>query len=98
MLALVDNTVLSNFALVDEVLNEFASGVTSHRLPPTDLSCLMRLTLSEMEEAVRFSLRRQLGLGDAACLAVAFFRGGSVFTDDRSARKVATQMQVTIHP
>jgi hypothetical protein len=52
--------------------------------PPTDLTCLSHLTLNAIESELRLGLRSQLGLGEAACIAVAYIRRGLSFSSNRA--------------
>lgn len=110
---LLDNTVLSNFALVKsihllteafgteisttpQVISEFNNGMSKGRLPETHLHWLEILNLKTEEEALFKELLARVNSGEAACLAVAFERGGLILTDDRDARKLAAQLKIPI--
>jgi hypothetical protein len=83
MLALLDNTVLSNFAIVSrvdllhaaienaatvpQVLDEFHAGVLSGRIPPVDWSWLSVLSLTSEEQALFAKIALHLNKGEAAC-------------------------------
>ncbi len=112
MLILLDNTVLSNFAVihrvdllrtalgeaasVPQVLDEFRAGVLNGRVPPVDWSWLSILNLTSEEQALFAKIALHLNDGEAACLAVAVLRGGQIVTDDRDAREIAAQMRVSV--
>lgn len=113
MIALLDNTVLSNFALTDridllqaafanavsiteQVAAEFHAGVAGSRLPQTDLSWLPVLRLTKKELHLYEGLCKHLNAGEAACLAWAANKECIVFTDDRDARELASQMQIPV--
>ncbi|MCL5276158.1 MAG: DUF3368 domain-containing protein [Chloroflexi bacterium] len=112
MLALLDNAVLSNFAIVHradliraaieevatvpQVLDEFRAGVLISRVPPVDWSWLSVLTLTDEEQGLFEKLALHLNDGEAACLAVAAQRGGRIVTDDRDAREIAAKMRVSV--
>jgi predicted nucleic acid-binding protein len=112
MLALLDNTVLSNFAIVHRadliraaleeaatvthVLDEYRAGVLRNRVPPVDWSWLSVNTLTDEEQGLFEKLASHLNIGEAACLAVAATRGGRIVTDDRDAREIAAQMRVPV--
>jgi predicted nucleic acid-binding protein len=110
---ILDNTVLSNFALVGQidllpmafgsalatvpqVLAEFDEGVSFGRVPTTDWHWLRLLQLSPDEKVLEQQLRRSLGEGESACLAVAVKRSAQVLTDDRRARRVAGELGVAV--
>jgi predicted nucleic acid-binding protein len=92
MLPLLDNTVLSNFAIVDrvdllrtaleyaatvpQVIDEFHAGVLGGRVPQTDWSWLSVLNLTSEEQEQYVTIASHLNQGEAACLAVASQRGG----------------------
>jgi predicted nucleic acid-binding protein len=112
VITLLDNTILSNFALihrvdlirlalgeaatVEEAFAEHQAGVRLERIPASDWSWLTVLQLVGSERAEYERLRIFLNAGEAACLAVAGARGYRVFTDDRDARELAIQMQIPI--
>lgn len=112
-LVLLDNTVLSNFAniqqpmlikmalgdtvsTVQEVIDELKVGVEKGAIPDVNWAWLPILSMTHDEQATYRALLRRLNRGEAACLAVAFARGGRVLTDDRDARKIAVEMQIPI--
>ena len=102
---LLDNTVLSNFALVkqsDLVLRlwpdcnttadawrEYQAGVALGYLPKDTWTALPRIKLNETEDKIAQKLEKALGAGERTCIAVAKNRGGLFVTDDRKARLVA---------
>lgn len=108
---LIDNTVLSNFALVqrpelirlaliepvgatEDVVAELTKGIALGRLPACQWEWLEKVRMTE-EEVMQFTqLRRQLGKGEASCLAVAAQRKWKVATDDKDARKWAIRLHV----
>ena len=112
MLALLDNTVLSNFAIVHRVeliraaiedaatvplvLDEYRAGVRLGRVPPIDWSWLSVLTLTEKEQVLLATLKLRLNDGEAACLAVAAIRHARIVTDDHDAREIAAKMRVAV--
>lgn len=112
MLILLDNTVLSNFAIVrradllhtalekaatvPQVLNEFHAGTLNGRVPPVDWSWLSIIDLTTEEQLLFTRIALHLNDGEAACLAVAVSRRGQIITDDRDAREVAAQMRVSV--
>lgn len=112
MLILLDNTVLSNFAIVrradllhtalekaatvPQVLNEFHAGTLNGRVPPVDWSWLSIIDLTTEEQSLFTRIALPLNDGEAACLAVAVSRRGQIITDDRDAREVAADARVGI--
>jgi predicted nucleic acid-binding protein len=112
MLALLDNTVLSNFAIVrrtdllqqafdeaataSQVLDEYRAGVLIGRVPPIDWSWLPALALNDDEQPLFDRLMLGLNAGEAACLAIAATRNGRLVTDDRDAREFAAKMRVSV--
>ena len=110
---LLDNTVLSNFALIPridllieamgdristppQVINEFNEGIARGRLPQIGLDWLEIVSLEADEAALYQKLTGRLNAGEAACPAVAAYRGGRVLTDDRDARILAAQLKIPI--
>ncbi len=109
-LAVVDNTVLSNFAHIEKpdllqqaladltttpaVMMELAAGEQLGRLPVVDWTWLSVVTLTPDEETHANVLNETLGRGEAECIAMAKERSGLILTDDRDARKVAHSLDV----
>jgi len=111
---LMDNTVLSNFALAglldllrsfagnkgvttDHVLAEFSRGVEMGVLPESNLTWLRVVQLEgRSEEALFRSLRKELDIGEASCLAIAIARESDFLTDDRDARAIARREGVRL--
>ena len=109
---LIDNTVLSNFAFVerfellyqlfgdpivitDDVQQEFQAGnALGLFTDPQSEFNVIECTAEEKELMVSF--QNSLNAGEASCLAIAIIRGGRILTDDRDARKVAAQRQISI--
>ena len=106
MLVLLDNTILTNFALVgltailkelwgkriattEEVLEEYASGVESGKLPRVDWTHLKTVSLSSKEKILAISRFPKLGRGERSCLIVAIERDAMLTTDDQLARRAA---------
>jgi predicted nucleic acid-binding protein len=91
LLVLLDNTILTNFALVgltpilrelwgkraattEEVLEEYAAGVETGKLPRVDWTHLKTITLSSKERVLVISRFPNLGKGERSCLIVAIDR------------------------
>lgn len=110
--AVVDTTVLSNFAHVEQtrilsqafeqlvtvqaVWIELQVGITIGRIPPVDWSWL---SIVDLEPAVKITadrLARTLGQGESACIALAAANRWIVLTDDRDARRVALAEGVAV--
>jgi predicted nucleic acid-binding protein len=105
--AVIDNTLLSNFAHVQQprllaaafhqpmtvrpVMDELQVGVQIGRIPAVDWTWLEIVELDDQERMVAYVLTQTLGQGEAACIALAQVRGCIVLTDDRDARRVAQQ-------
>lgn len=112
MRAVVNNTVLSNFANVQradlvrqsfrdlgattEVLAELKAGERLHRLPICDWSWLKGIALTKEERAYAARLNKTVDAGEASCLAVALARGLIFLTDDRDARRLARLNRIAI--
>lgn len=109
---LLDNTVLSNFAVVqraDIVLSlwescattqaawrEFQAGIRLGRLPGNMWQALPVIVLNDSENEVANRLSNILGEGERSCIAVAENRKGLLVTDDRKARRIALEMGVKV--
>jgi predicted nucleic acid-binding protein len=110
--ALVDTTVLSNFAHVGQsqrlrlafddlavprsVMDELAEGERSGRVPVSDWGWLRVVELTDQETRRAVDFKQRLGAGEADCLAIAESRGWMVLTDDRDARKIAAAAGVAL--
>ena len=110
-LLLLDNTVLSNFALVrctelvigmeficvttQQAWREFWMGVAAQKLPSDAWAGLAVFDLTEVEREFWRNLP-SLGAGEASCLAVAYHRQAILATDDAKARKIARQWNLKI--
>lgn len=102
---LLDNTVLTNFALVDRaylgpdlwpgacttpaVKAEYAAGVQARDLNPDAWQRLNEVSPTLDERAFAERLRRRLGAGERSCIAVAHHRKGLFASDDYDARREA---------
>ena len=113
MITLLDNTVMSNFAVVErpdllriafddqlatsrQAFDELTTGVRRGKLPDLDWSWLPIWSL-QAEERLRYNqLLSNLNVGEAACLAMALYRGCQIVTDDRDARELAHQLQIPL--
>jgi len=109
---LLDNTVLSNFAHIDQhdlVMNlwlscattleawqEFRAGITIGKLPKNAWKGLALIELTANERDLSNDLSDALGLGERTCIAVAKYRNGMFVTDDRKARQVALELEVKV--
>jgi predicted nucleic acid-binding protein len=102
-LVILDNTVLSNFAMVQrtdlvtgiwqncattpDAWNEFMTGVTLKRIPARTWKGLHVVELSPKEIEFQHHLP-SLGRGEGTCLAVAYNRKAILATDDQKARRI----------
>ena len=109
---LPDNTVLSNFAYIDqhdlvmdlwssctttlEAWHEFQTGITIGKLPKNAWKGLSPIELTTNERELSNGLSNMLGLGESTCIAVAIHRNGMFVTDDRKARQVALELGVKV--
>lgn len=111
-LILADTTVLSNFAQVRrpdllreafaslsaprEVWDELAAGERMGLVPICDWSWLDVIEPTDAERSYASELRRDAGVGEAACIAVLVARGGLLLTDDGPARHLAAALGVEL--
>jgi predicted nucleic acid-binding protein len=109
---LVDTTVLNNFSHVRRsdllrrvypravvppvVLAELEAGERLGIVPLCDWTWLEIAPLNEEESAQARRFPRQIGPGEAACLALATTRGVLLLTDDGSARDLAGSLGIEI--
>jgi predicted nucleic acid-binding protein len=112
MAALADTTVLSNFAQIRRtdllrsaypdltapvpVWNELEVGVRRGRVPACDWSWLPILELTEREQAQAAEIGRDLGPGEAACIAAAVSRGFLMLSDDWEARALGRSLGLEV--
>lgn len=103
--AIVDNTVLSNFAHVSKpellqaafdelvippaVREELTEGEHSGQVPTVDWNWMAVIELTPDEKLRATQLEEVLDFGEAECIAVAQARNWIVLTDDRDARRMA---------
>lgn len=96
MITLLDNTVLSNFALVGRTdLLSLALGRTGASVDEVIQEYELGVHLGRVP-SVDWSWLLRLSLGEAACLALAHERGYRVLTDDRVARDIAARLRVPV--
>jgi predicted nucleic acid-binding protein len=109
---LLDNTVLTNFALLNRphlVLNlwlnscttpavqaEYQVGTATYQLPLHAWDDLSIVTLTDVETDFAHSLNKRLGSGERTCIAVAHHRNGLFATDDFDARRQAKMFNIPI--
>jgi predicted nucleic acid-binding protein len=109
---LLDNTVLTNFALIDRadlvldlwtnacttpaVFSEYQTGVKIRNLPAAGWDRLPIVSLTTDETAFAQRLARRLGAGECSCIAVAYYRQGLFVSDDRDARQQATTYDIPV--
>ncbi len=102
---LLDNTVLTNFALIgrtDFVFDlwsaacttpagqaEYQAGIKAHDLPANAWISLEVTPLTPVESAFAAHLQPRLGIGERSCIAVACYRSGLFASDDYDARQQA---------
>lgn len=111
-LVVLDNTVLSNFALAEHVdwlrvyplpvattrpaFAELEVGIEEGRIPKQDWSWLTVLNLDAEADRRFMELMPPLGAGEASCLAVAWGRDYQVATDDKRARQKARDLEISV--
>jgi predicted nucleic acid-binding protein len=112
MPALADTTVLNNFAQIRRtdllglaspalsapvsVWKELELGVRRGLVPACDWSWLKILDLTEREQARADEIGRDLGPGEAACLAAAVSRGLLMLSDDWEARALGRSLGLEV--
>jgi predicted nucleic acid-binding protein len=111
-LVVLDNTVLSNFALAEHVdwlglypvpvattrqaCAELETGIKEGRIPKQDWSWLTVLDLDTEAHHRFMELMPPLGAGEASCLSVAWGREYQVATDDKRARQKARDLGISV--
>ncbi|HYU36084.1 MAG TPA: DUF3368 domain-containing protein [Thermoanaerobaculia bacterium] len=112
MPSLADTTVLNNFAQIRRtdllksaypdlsaptpVWNELELGVRRGLVPACDWSWLKILDLTEREQARADEIGRELGPGEAACIAAAVSRGFLMLSDDWAARELGRSLGLEV--
>lgn len=76
-------------ATTKEVLEEYAAGVETGKLPHENWTYLATITLSSEEQLLGRKLFLKYGKGERSCLAVAMLRGAVLASDDQHARRAA---------
>lgn len=108
--ALLDNTVLTNFAQVGRpdlvlaawpgasttaaVMGEYQAGAAVHKFPATAWQALAVVDMTPAETDLAQRLGNRLGKGEREGLAVAASRGGLFVSDDLDARRQAQELNV----
>lgn len=88
--------------LTSEVLSEVENGISKglEKLESIEtLAAGRHLTLTQLtssERQSKISLLRNLGSGEASCIACAIHRGGVVVTDDRAARAACKDFDIPV--
>lgn len=101
----IDNTVLSNFAHVQQprlleqafdnlvsvpaVMEELAIGQERGRIPTVEWYWLSIVDLTPSEKMLSQEIGQVIGHGEAECIAVAQSRALFILSDDRDARRIA---------
>jgi len=112
MPSLADTTVLSNFAQIRRpdllrsvypdlsapipVWNELELGIHRGLVPACDWTWLEVLDLTEQEQVRAEEIGRDLGPGEAACIAAAVSRGFLTLSDDWAARELGRSLGLEI--
>src|SRR3954470_502600 len=112
MPSLADTTVLNNFAQIRRtdllrsiypdlsapipVWNELELGVRRGMVPACDWSWLKILDLTEQERTRADEIGRDLGAGEAACIAAAVSRGVLLLSDDWEARTLGRSLGLEV--
>lgn len=108
----LDNTVLSNFAHVQQprlleqafdslvsvpaVMEELTIGQQKGRIPKVDWSWLTIVELTTSEKMLSQDIGQTLGRGEAECIAVAQSRMLFVLSDDRDARRITQSKGIVV--
>jgi len=72
-----------------EVLEEYAAGVETGKLPRVDWTQLKIILLSSEEQLFGAQMFPNLGRGERTCLVIAILRHAMLATDDQLARRAA---------
>ena len=77
-------------ATTEEVLDEYAAGVETGKLPRVDWTPFKIIALSSQEKVLAIGRFPKLGRGERSCLIVAIERDAMLVTDDQLARAGGT--------
>jgi predicted nucleic acid-binding protein len=80
----------------DKAYQEMQDGIAIGKIPAADWAWLTRVTLTPAEQVQFDSFHEHLGAGEASCLAVAKERRYRLATDDRDARRLARQLNISL--
>jgi predicted nucleic acid-binding protein len=76
-------------ATTEEVLEEYATGVKTGKLPKENWAHLAVIPLSSEERVLGIKSFPKYGRGERSCLVLALSRGAILATDDQLARRAA---------
>jgi predicted nucleic acid-binding protein len=83
-----------NACTTSEVLEEYAAGVETGKLPRADWTQLKTIILSSEEQLFGVQMFPNLGRGERTCLVIATLRHAMLATDDHLARRVAKLQRI----
>ena len=108
----IDNTVLSNFAHVQQpslleqaldnlvsvpaVMEELAIGQERGLIPTVEWCWLSVIELTTSEKMLSQEIGQTLGRGEAECIAVAQSQTLFILSDDRDARRIAQRRSLVV--
>ena len=101
-LDLITSRYGERLVLPSEVLDEIAKGISCGHPELKDISegvnrgALTEYSLSRKERRLFVELLRNLGSGEASCIAAARQKQAMVVTDDRMARTVCAEMDIPV--
>jgi predicted nucleic acid-binding protein len=91
---LVKSAFVEEVSTTEQVFHEMQAGVIAGKIPSCDWEWLARVSLTPTEQEHFQRLTTYLGKGEASCLAVALQRGYRFATDDKDARRWASQLGI----
>ena len=91
---LVKSAFVEEVSTTEQVFEEMQTGVTAGKIPSCDWEWLGRVSLTPDEQEDFLRLATYLGKGEASCLAVARQREYKFATDDKDARRWASQLGI----
>jgi predicted nucleic acid-binding protein len=79
-----------------QAYQEMRDGVAIGKIPAGDWDWLVRVALTPVEQVQFETFHEHMGAGEASCLAVARERGYRLATDDKDARRLARQLNISL--
>jgi predicted nucleic acid-binding protein len=93
---LVRAAFVEQVGTTEQAYQEMQDGVAIGKIPAGDWDWLAPVALTRAEQAQFETFHEHMGAGEASCLAVARERGYRLATDDKDARRLARQLNISL--